>query len=86
MAAQGPGVSQGVINGPGQSIDGDLPIPIIPTRWVGEPNDGSNPLGLESFSEATIAERMGLGELAAFSVQSGVQPRVDDHEPMQFAG
>ena len=81
MAAQRPGVSQGVINGPGQSIDGDLPVSIIPAGWVGEPNDGSDPLGLESLGEATIAERMRLGELAAFSVRSGIQPRVDDHEP-----
>ncbi len=43
MAAQGPGVSQRVINGPGQSIDGDLPVPIIPAGWVGEPKDSSAP-------------------------------------------
>ena len=72
MAAQGPGMSQGVINGPGQSIDGDLPIPIIPAGWVGKSKDGSDPLGLEPFGEEAIAERMGLGEVAAFSVQCGV--------------
>ena len=81
MAAQGPGMSQGVINGPGQSIDGDLPIPIIPAGRVGESKDGSDPLGLEPFGEAAIAERMSQGEVAAFSVRGSVQPRVDDHEP-----
>lgn len=48
---------------------------------VGESDDGSDPLVLEPFGEAAVAERVGPAEVAAISVQGGVQPRVDDHQP-----
>ena len=82
MAAQGSSMSQGVINDPGQAIDGDLPVPVIPGRRVGESNDGSDPFGLEPGGEAAIAERMVLGELAAFAVHGGIQARINDHQPL----
>src|SRR5262249_54827337 len=43
-------------------------------------NDGCNSLGLKPFGEAAIPEWVGLGEVTAFALQGGIQPRVDDHE------
>src|SRR5262249_34543658 len=80
MAAQALGMPQAVIDGPAQPIQGDLPVSIIPARRVGDAKDGCDSLGLEPFGEEAIPKRVGPGEVTAFALQGGIQPRVDDYK------